>query len=128
MNAPAENDAQKMIFEVVSPTGIRRFFLQQSLQVMKDLLSNHPQMMGRDCAAKDSVVSQLSGSRESQLDHVISYVPEWYQKKWCSGGMCACMGCANGSGGLAALGVTEDEWKAWRSRQIQFIGIAAEAS
>lgn len=125
VKTPAKNAEEHLIFEVIAPTGTRRFFLQPSLHDMSNLLSNHPQMMGADCVAEDSAVNVLTGSRESQVDYVLSFVPQWHLRKWCAGGMCACMGCANGSGGLAALGITEDEWKAYRSRQIQFIGITS---
>lgn len=110
------------IFEVISTRGNRRFFSQPDLPSMQTLLDQHPGMMGPGVAGEASI-EMLEGDRAWQFDYVISFMNEFYRKRWCSGGLCGCMGCANRSGGLAALGFTEADWLAWRSRQIQFIGL-----
>jgi hypothetical protein len=115
------------IFEVISTEGSTRFFLQPDLESMQAMLEQYPAMMGPGVASQ-STVQAIEGSRERQFDYVMSHVPEWFRKHWCSGGLCGCMGCANRSGGMASLGFTKDDWLAWKSRQIRFIGIPVQSA
>jgi hypothetical protein len=48
-----------------------------------------------------------------QIEHWMEKLPVAHALHWCNGGPCACMGYANGSGGLAAKGVTKEEWSEW---------------
>lgn len=58
-------------------------------------------------------------SKEQIQDKLRNMHPDW-RERWCpiadptcymylTG--CGCIGCANGSGGLARLGVTNEEWQ-----------------
>lgn len=38
--------------------------------------------------------------------------------KWCDSSACACLGCANNSGGLNKRGVTKEEWQEWWGKAI----------
>lgn len=38
-------------------------------------------------------------------------MPAEWAMRWCPGGICACIGAANCSGGLAKLGVTEEQYR-----------------
>lgn len=51
--------------------------------------------------------------RESKLRHLMAAMPQDVRENWCNPGEhgCGCLGCANGSGGLARLGYTEPEWR-----------------
>lgn len=122
MSDSVQHPSPLPIFEVISQQGNRRFFSQSDAQSMKALLDQYPGMMGPG-VANESSIEMLEGDRAWQFDYVISFMNEFYRSRWCSGGLCGCMGCANGSGGLAALGFTKEDWLAWRSRQIQFIGL-----
>ena len=53
-------------------------------------------------------------SREQEIDSLIRDMPPAWRARWCEPGEfgCACMGCANVSGGLMKAGFTKDEWKA----------------
>ena len=47
------------------------------------------------------------------LDSLMRGMEASWRKNWCSGGMCGCLGCANGSGRLMQFGYTKAEWQAW---------------
>lgn len=51
-------------------------------------------------------------SREDEIDRLMCATPHGWRGRWCEGGPCACLGCANVSGALVKLGLTKDEWAA----------------
>ena len=58
----------------------------------------------------------LTEMRKGSIDSVMqSMHPEW-RYRWCDAGACGCRGCANGSGGLASLGYTQQEHSDWVKR------------
>lgn len=50
------------------------------------------------------------------IDAVMNFMPLEWKSRWCNSHMCACMGCANKSGGLTAKGYTYEDWRDWISR------------
>ncbi|MBB4861465.1 hypothetical protein HNP46_000276 [Pseudomonas nitritireducens] len=56
-------------------------------------------------------ITLMTPERFAALDTEMQAMHETWRSRWCGGGMCACMGCANRSGGLLGKGFTEAEWK-----------------
>lgn len=50
------------------------------------------------------------------IDEYMAEMPEGWRARWCGGGICACMGAANCSGGLRAKGFTQADWQDWKKR------------
>lgn len=50
---------------------------------------------------------------EDEIKRRLLQMPMKVARRWCHPGElgCACLGCANRSGGLAKLGVTEEQWR-----------------
>lgn len=42
-------------------------------------------------------------------------LPYGWRMRWCEAQACACMGCANRSGGLQRLGFIKEQWTAWKN-------------
>lgn len=53
------------------------------------------------------------------IDVLMAKMPESWRFRWCEGIKtgCACLGCANVSGGLVRQGFTKKEWEEWVKRQ-----------
>ena len=54
------------------------------------------------------------------VDEMMYNLPPSWRYRWCEGGVCACMGCvgsANRTGRLPALGFTKEDWEAWKLRE-----------
>lgn len=65
--------------------------------------------------AEDLRVRSLGNTvdRSALLNNLMASMnPEW-RKRWCSSQACACMGCANVSGGLAQNGFTQEDHSNW---------------
>lgn len=56
-------------------------------------------------------------TQKPSLDEIMRKMPEDWRKRWCEPGKlgCACLGCANGSGGLIRNGYTKQDWETWRA-------------
>lgn len=64
--------------------------------------------------------SILKVNTEKNIDPVMNSMPPSWRKKWCTTtGACACLGCANISGGLTSKGYTHSDWMNWVSRNPQ---------
>lgn len=50
------------------------------------------------------------------IDEFMAEMPDGWRTRWCGGGICACMGAANCSGGLRAKGFTQADWQDWKKR------------
>jgi hypothetical protein len=50
------------------------------------------------------------------VDREMQMIPASWRNRWCDSQTCACMGCANISGGLCAKGYTKEDWEQWRKR------------
>ena len=50
------------------------------------------------------------------IDAAMNSMPPEWKSRWCNSHMCACLGCANKSGGLTAKGYTYQDWMNWVSR------------
>lgn len=50
------------------------------------------------------------------IDEFMAEMPDGWRTRWCGGGICACMGAANCSGGLRAKGFTQADWHDWKKR------------
>ena len=61
--------------------------------------------------------------RESTLRTLLAKMPVEWRDHWCDPGEfgCACMGCANNSGGLEKLGYTAAEWRYARRVPATFV-------
>lgn len=55
----------------------------------------------------------METARYEYVDGLMNSMPAAWRYRWCTGGICACMGGANCSGMLTANGVSEAEWQAW---------------
>jgi len=57
-------------------------------------------------------------TRDQAIDSLMRDMPSSWRDRWCEPGElgCACLGCANGSGGLLKAGYTKDEWEASLAR------------
>ena len=51
--------------------------------------------------------------KDSKIDVAMKSISEEHRYKWCEGGPCACMGCANVSGGLVDKGFSKKDWERW---------------
>lgn len=51
-----------------------------------------------------------------QLDRLMRSMNVGWALYWCEAEVCACLGCANGSGKLNANGYTKQDWKDWWSK------------
>lgn len=49
----------------------------------------------------------------SDLDKLMNDMPEDWRSRWCGSEVCACMGCANVSGGIALKGYSKADWQLW---------------
>jgi hypothetical protein len=47
------------------------------------------------------------------INELMLEMPVAWRRRWCNSQTCACMGCANVSGGLAAKGYTREEHQQW---------------
>ena len=56
--------------------------------------------------------------RERRVDYLMAEMQESWRNNWCDPGVmgCACLGCANNSGGLIEKGYTREDWEAWLER------------
>jgi hypothetical protein len=54
-----------------------------------------------------------AGPPMAQLDALMAKMPEPWKGRWCKSQACACLGCANISGGLARKGYTEIDHQKW---------------
>lgn len=63
----------------------------------------------------------MTDERFRQITSYMRHMPLEHALRWCDSGACACLGCANGSGGLAKRGVTYDEWCDWWARSVEHI-------
>lgn len=52
--------------------------------------------------------------RTHEIDRLMRRLPVEFAFRWCEGGMCACLGCANVTGDLTRNGYTKAEWQAWK--------------
>ena len=50
-----------------------------------------------------------------KLSELMQNMPEQWRKRWCNSQTCACMGCANISGGLMAAGFTKEDYFKWKA-------------
>ena len=50
--------------------------------------------------------------RAARLDAMMMAMPLQWRGRWCSGGICACMGAANCSGNVGGS-FTKEEWEQW---------------
>lgn len=50
-----------------------------------------------------------------KLNELMQNMPEPWRKRWCNSQTCACMGCANISGGLRAAGFTKEDYLKWKA-------------
>jgi hypothetical protein len=50
------------------------------------------------------------------VDAAMLTVNPKHRYRWCDWGPCACMGCANASGGMAAKGFNKTDWQRWVER------------
>lgn len=64
--------------------------------------------------------------REEILQQKLSEMPVPWRVFWCEAQMCACMGCANRSGGLTAAGFTKEEWEQALSSDSQVVAKRSE--
>lgn len=51
--------------------------------------------------------------RKYELDFYMQRMIVKTARHWCGSELCACLGCANRSGGLAEKGFTREEWVQW---------------
>lgn len=49
----------------------------------------------------------------AEINTLMREMPREWRGYWCESQVCACLGCANGAGGLAARGILKSEWAAW---------------
>jgi hypothetical protein len=67
-------------------------------------------------------IDELSGWRApphpmpASIDRIMENMPQAWRKRWCTTELCACLGCANGAGGLPSIGITREQWEEWRQR------------
>lgn len=54
--------------------------------------------------------------RIAHMDKLMQPLSEKARLKWCRSELCACAGCANGSGGLGERGFTQEDHAAWLAR------------
>ena len=54
-----------------------------------------------------------AGPPMARLDALMAQMPERWKRRWCKSQACACLGCANVSGGLARQGYTEADHQKW---------------
>lgn len=54
----------------------------------------------------------LEAAERVRLDTIINDMNDEWRRRWCDSGACACVGCANNSGGLRQRGYTKEDWKA----------------
>lgn len=47
------------------------------------------------------------------LDELMTAMPQDWRERWCGSGACACMGCANRSGGVDKYGYTQEDVSEW---------------
>ncbi len=72
----------------------------------------HKDQINKDITLREVLTEMRKGSIDSVMQ---SMHPEW-RYRWCDAGACGCRGCANGSGGLASLGYTQQEHSDWVKR------------
>lgn len=48
---------------------------------------------------------------DAALDGLLRMMSPDIRRMWCDSPACACMGCANGTGGLKKFGVTRERWR-----------------
>ena len=63
----------------------------------------------------------MTKDRFNQITSYMRHLPLEQALRWCESDACACMGCANNSGGLSKRGVTKAEWREWWSNQVDHI-------
>lgn len=47
------------------------------------------------------------------LDELMNKMPLLWRYYWCESVACACLGCANSSGGLTENGFNRKDWEQW---------------
>lgn len=52
-------------------------------------------------------------AHQDRLNALLMAKREDARYRWCESNLCACMGCANGPGGITAAGFTREDWQAW---------------
>jgi hypothetical protein len=102
------------IFQATSAEGDQKLFLMESQAALEAMIQEHHVTMGVKLPMR---YLEIAGSRQEQLDFVMQQMPEYWRTRWCGGGMCGCMGAANCSGQVAALGFSHDEWQIWLQAQ-----------
>ena len=61
----------------------------------------------------DHFIDASKKADRPSLDHLMKGMPSHWAERWCDAGACACMGCANRSGGIAAHGYTRSDHARW---------------
>lgn len=56
-------------------------------------------------------------STSRRIDEEMERMPKAWRRRWCNSQTCACMGCANISGGLREKGFTKEDWLRWKETQ-----------
>ena len=62
----------------------------------------------------------MDEERFIKLNHLMNDMPLRHALYWCTS-ECACMGCANVSGGLSKAGFSKEDWKEWWRSQADYI-------
>lgn len=52
------------------------------------------------------------------IHNYMSHMPLKHAMYWCESELCACLGCANRSGGLHKAGITKEEWREYMAEQL----------
>jgi len=50
------------------------------------------------------------------IDSLMGRMPPPWRYRWCESNACACLGCANRSGGLTRDGFSKADWSKWTAR------------
>jgi hypothetical protein len=52
-----------------------------------------------------------------RIEEEMEKMPARWRNRWCNSQTCACMGCANISGGLREKGFAKEDWLQWKNQQ-----------
>lgn len=98
-----------MLVEATNAEGGQKLFLTEDIQALNASLKAQGIKM-------PIRYREITGTRQEQLDVVMERIYQPHRYRWCSGGLCACLGCANGPGRVVELGFSHAEWKEWVER------------